>query len=364
MVWMPNGYTDESTGFIMGRGWMTAWYDGSNFHPVYLEPGNYAILFLRDTDPNDGKVVNIYYGKEDSNNRFIKTVTSEGSGDWYEEYYHSPIFTLGKKAAVVLDGYNVLTEICANDSLLPSAMPEGEIDWNTGKPQAGEVRALAVLDYKITWNEEEYEYDGFTFTAHTMNGFTPGTENFIDTDRPAKVLRVGDDVFAVGTVEMEIRNKNGLWGYYITNGGVKVGNEKLFIDAVKQYNIDIDSATTLIIETYANVADSDSPILRAFVSGERGAPASPDNVVTTSYGIGEADGIYQYDDNQWKMNSYPGMGDDFTDAVDNVIPRALVDLNERKVESESVHTIWRGTQAEYDDLDEYDAATLYIIINN
>lgn len=49
--------------------------------------------------------------------------------------------------------------------------------------------------------------------------------------------------------------------------------------------------------------------------------------------------------------------------IDEVVPAALVDLNERKVGSDSVHTIWRGTQTEYDAITTKDASTLYIIVN-
>ena len=53
---------------------------------------------------------------------------------------------------------------------------------------------------------------------------------------------------------------------------------------------------------------------------------------------------------------------DQLDVIDEVIPAAIVDLNTRKVESTSVHTIWRGTQAEYDAITTKDASTLYIIL--
>ena len=53
---------------------------------------------------------------------------------------------------------------------------------------------------------------------------------------------------------------------------------------------------------------------------------------------------------------------DQIDVIDEVIPAAIVDLNTRKVESTSVHTIWRGTQAEYDAIATKDPATLYIIL--
>lgn len=49
--------------------------------------------------------------------------------------------------------------------------------------------------------------------------------------------------------------------------------------------------------------------------------------------------------------------------IDEVVPAALVNLNETKVGSESVHTIWRGTQIEYDAITTKDASTLYIIVN-
>lgn len=53
---------------------------------------------------------------------------------------------------------------------------------------------------------------------------------------------------------------------------------------------------------------------------------------------------------------------DQIDVIDEVIPAAIVDLNTRKVESTSVHTIWKGTQAEYDAITTKDPATLYIIL--
>ena len=55
---------------------------------------------------------------------------------------------------------------------------------------------------------------------------------------------------------------------------------------------------------------------------------------------------------------------DQIDTLDEVVSAALVDLNDRKVESAYVSTIWKGTQAEYDAIVTKDAATLYIIVNN
>lgn len=49
---------------------------------------------------------------------------------------------------------------------------------------------------------------------------------------------------------------------------------------------------------------------------------------------------------------------------EEVVSRALNELNTSKVSSTSVSTIWRGTQAEYDAITTPDASTLYIIINN
>lgn len=51
------------------------------------------------------------------------------------------------------------------------------------------------------------------------------------------------------------------------------------------------------------------------------------------------------------------------DLIDEVVPAALVNLNETKVGSDSVHTIWRGTQTAYDGITTKDASTLYIIVN-
>lgn len=48
--------------------------------------------------------------------------------------------------------------------------------------------------------------------------------------------------------------------------------------------------------------------------------------------------------------------------IDTVVSAALVELNTKKVESTSVHTIWKGTQAEYDLIQTKDPATFYIII--
>lgn len=53
---------------------------------------------------------------------------------------------------------------------------------------------------------------------------------------------------------------------------------------------------------------------------------------------------------------------DQLDVIDEVIPAAIVDLNTRKVESTSIHTIWRGTTAEYNAITTKDASTLYIIL--
>lgn len=55
---------------------------------------------------------------------------------------------------------------------------------------------------------------------------------------------------------------------------------------------------------------------------------------------------------------------DQIDTMDDVVSAALVDLNDRKVESASVSTIWKGTQAEYGAIVTKDASTLYIIVNN
>ena len=49
--------------------------------------------------------------------------------------------------------------------------------------------------------------------------------------------------------------------------------------------------------------------------------------------------------------------------IDEVIPAAIVDINNRMVSSSSVSTIWRGTQTEYDDITTKDPNTLYIIVN-
>ena len=48
--------------------------------------------------------------------------------------------------------------------------------------------------------------------------------------------------------------------------------------------------------------------------------------------------------------------------IDEVIPAAIVDMNDRMVSSSTVKTIWRGSQNEYDAITVKDAATLYIII--
>lgn len=48
--------------------------------------------------------------------------------------------------------------------------------------------------------------------------------------------------------------------------------------------------------------------------------------------------------------------------IDEVIPAAIVDINDRMVSSSNVKTIWRGSQAEYDAITTKDASTLYIIL--
>lgn len=48
--------------------------------------------------------------------------------------------------------------------------------------------------------------------------------------------------------------------------------------------------------------------------------------------------------------------------IDEVIPAAIVDINDRMVSSSDVKTIWRGTQAEYDAITTKDTSTLYIIL--
>ena len=50
------------------------------------------------------------------------------------------------------------------------------------------------------------------------------------------------------------------------------------------------------------------------------------------------------------------------DDVEDVTAAAIIDLNDVKVGSSSVRTIWRGTQAEYDAITTKDASTLYIIL--
>ena len=90
------------------------------------------------------------------------------------------------------------------------------------------------------------------------------------------------------------------------------------------------------------------------VSTGNGAPvwsAMPAADVTKAY-VDSADTAFQ----------------DQIDTMDDVVSAALVDLNTRKVESTSVSTIWKGTQAEYDAATQSgvtaDPATLYIIVNN
>lgn len=48
--------------------------------------------------------------------------------------------------------------------------------------------------------------------------------------------------------------------------------------------------------------------------------------------------------------------------IDEVIPAAIVDINDRMVSSSNVKTIWRGSQVEYDAITTKDASTLYIIL--
>lgn len=55
---------------------------------------------------------------------------------------------------------------------------------------------------------------------------------------------------------------------------------------------------------------------------------------------------------------------DQIDTLDEVVSAALVDLNEKKVESEDIKHIVKLTQAEYDQLATKDPETFYIIINN
>lgn len=58
---------------------------------------------------------------------------------------------------------------------------------------------------------------------------------------------------------------------------------------------------------------------------------------------------------------YTPIGPD--EAKEEAIAAALVDLDERKVESQDVHTIVKLTQTQYDDIVSPDPDTLYIIIN-
>ena len=59
---------------------------------------------------------------------------------------------------------------------------------------------------------------------------------------------------------------------------------------------------------------------------------------------------------------------DQIDDIDDVIPAAITDINDRMVSSSSVKTIWKGTQAEYDAATESGAtanpATFYIIVSS
>lgn len=58
---------------------------------------------------------------------------------------------------------------------------------------------------------------------------------------------------------------------------------------------------------------------------------------------------------------------DQIDTMDEVVSAALVDLNEKKVESQDIRHMVKLTQAEYDQLvldDEVDPETFYIIVNN
>ena len=65
-----------------------------------------------------------------------------------------------------------------------------------------------------------------------------------------------------------------------------------------------------------------------------------------------------------------GITEDLNDVIDmmqtkeEVVAAALVDLDQRKVESQDVHSIVKLTQAEYDLIASPDPDTLYIIINN
>lgn len=51
------------------------------------------------------------------------------------------------------------------------------------------------------------------------------------------------------------------------------------------------------------------------------------------------------------------------DEIDDVIPAAIVDLNEKKVESEDVKHMVKLTQAAYNQLSVKDPDTFYIIVN-
>ncbi len=56
--------------------------------------------------------------------------------------------------------------------------------------------------------------------------------------------------------------------------------------------------------------------------------------------------------------------EDMMETKEEVIAAALVDLNDNKVGSSTVSTIWTGTQAQYDLIANPDPNTLYIIKNN
>ena len=77
---------------------------------------------------------------------------------------------------------------------------------------------------------------------------------------------------------------------------------------------------------------------------------------------GEISGITREDTAIGDMSNYYTKNE--IGIKEEVVSRALNELNTSKVSSTSVTTIWRGTQAEYDAITTPDASTLYIIINN
>lgn len=269
LYYFDDGYSDR--GFVMGAGYVFGYMDGDDeFHPIFLEPGTYALEYKNMTDPDDtfnGKVMNIRYGSgwgEDN----LKTIAwkLEEYGTLYEK---TPLFTITEKTCPVIDGY---AELVLSYKENPSA-------------------PVPVGGYRIelsTTNPEDFTADDID----VLNDFFAAVSG--DTS-------IAEGVYIV--VEDRV--------YRLSNYAMSDG----------------DGDFTFTYATNSYLEDVYIP----FANGE--------------YSEGS------HYDNDLKQK-------------EEVISRALNDLNDRKVNGDGITNIVSISQSDYDNLSEYDPSTLYIIVNN